>query len=178
MKLQVTKVKTFNSEAKRSHELNASSSDACNLRIQSYIHGMSKKEKKVTQMSNNTNNTINMMNVSFKPEGQLKTMNVQYSVKAQLGRPVDPNSARQKRLATAPGKKTGRPINPTSARQLRLAELNAKRANGTLKRGRPVNPNSARQIALREAIAKAVADNGGNPITNVMIMEDDISPAL
>ena len=178
MKLQVTKVKTFNSEAKRSHELNASSSDACNLRIQSYIHGMSKKEKKVTQMSNNTNNTINMMNVSFKPEGQLKTMNVQYSVKAQLGRPVDPNSARQKRLATAPGKKTGRPINPFSARQQRLAELDAKRANGTLKRGRPVNPNSARQVALREAIAKAIADNGGNPITNVMIMEDDISPAL
>ena len=160
MELQVTKVKTFNSEAKRSHELNASSSDACNLRIQSYIHGMSKKEKKSTQMSTSTNNTINMMNVSFKPEGQLKTMNVQYSVKAQLGRPVDPNSARQQRLATAPGRKTGRPINPTSARQQRLAELDAKRANGTLKRGRPVNPNSARQIALQAAIAKAVAEQG------------------
>jgi len=63
-------------------------------------------------------------------------------------------------LATAPGRKTGRPINPTSARQQRLAELDAKRANGTLKRGRPVNPNSARQIALREAIAKAVAEQG------------------
>jgi len=162
MELQVTKVKTFNSEAKRSHELNASSSDACNLRIRSYIYGMSKKEKKSTQMSTSTNNTINMMNVSFKPEGQLKTMNVQYSVKAQLGRPVDPNSARQKRLATAPGKKTGRPINPHSARQQRLCELDAKRiANGgTLKRGRPVNPNSARQIALQAAIAKAVAEQG------------------
>ena len=160
MELQVTKVKTFNSEAKRSHELNASSSDACNLKIRSYIYGMSKKEKKSTQMSNNTNNTINMMNVSFKPEGQLKTMNVQYSVKAQLGRPVNPNSARQQRLATAPGRKTGRPINPTSARQLRLAELEAKRSNGTLKRGRPVNPNSARQIALQAAIAKAVAEQG------------------
>jgi len=113
-------------------------------------------------MSTSTNNTINMMNVSFKPEGQLKTMNVQYSVKAQLGRPVDPTSARQKRLATAPGKKTGRPINPHSARQQRLCELDAKRiANGgTLKRGRPVNPNSARQIALQAAIAKAVAEQG------------------
>ena len=119
-----------------------------------------------------------MNNVQFKPEGQLKEINVQYSVKAQLGRPVDPNSARQKRLATAPGKKTGRPINPNSARQQRLAELEAKRANGTLKRGRPVNPNSARQVALREAIAKAIADNGGNPITNAVIYEDDISPAL
>ena len=162
MKLQVTKVKTFNGEAKRSHESNASSSDACNLRIRSYIHGMKKKRKKVTQMSNNTNNTINMMNVSFKPEGQLKTMNVQYSVKAQLGRPVDPNSARQKRLATAPGKKTGRPINPTSARQLRLLEQATRKAmnGGVVKRGRPVNPNSARQIALQAAIAKAVAQHG------------------
>jgi len=134
--------------------------DTCELRIRSYIHGMEKKGKKVTQMSNNTNNTINMMNVSFKPEGQLKTMDVQYSVKAQLGRPVNPNSKRQQRLATAPGRKTGRPINPTSARQLRLAELDAKRALGTLKRGRPVNPNSARQIALQAAIAKAVAEQG------------------
>ena len=177
MKLQVTKVKTVKCEAKRSHELNAGSSDACNLKIQSYIHGMERKGKKVIQKSNNIIQ-YNMNNVQFKPEGQLKEINVQYSVKAQLGRPVDPNSARQKRLATAPGKKTGRPINPFSARQQRLAELEAKRANGTLKRGRPVNPNSARQIALREAIAKAIADNGGNPITNVMIMEDDISPAL
>jgi len=38
--------------------------------------------------------------------------------------------------------------------------LDAKRANGTLKRGRPVNPNSARQIALQAAIAKAVAEQG------------------
>ena len=100
------------------------------------------------------------MNVSFKPEGQLKTMNVQYSVKAQLGRPVDPNSARQKRLATAPGKKTGRPINPTSARQLRLLEQATRKAlnGGVVKRGRPVNPDSARQIALRAAAEKLIAE--------------------
>jgi hypothetical protein len=79
-----------------------------------------------------------MNNVQFTPEGQLKAINVQFSHKAQLGRPVNPNSARQKRLATAPGKKTGRPVNATSERQLRLAELAAKRAAGTLKRGRPV----------------------------------------
>jgi len=105
----------------------------------------------------------NMNNVQFKPEGQLaKIGGVTYSVKAQLGRPVDPNSARQKRLATAPGKKTGRPIDPTSARQLRLLEQATRKAlnGGVVKRGRPVDPNSARQIALREAIAKAVAEQG------------------
>ena len=110
------------------------------------------------------NNTIqyNMNNVQFKPEGQLKEMGVKYSVKAQLGRPVDPNSKRQQRLATAPGKRTGRPINPHSARQQRLCEQAARAiANGgVVKRGRPVNPNSARQIALREAISKAIAEQG------------------
>ena len=157
MKLQVTKVKTGKYDAIRSYKINASSSDTCNLRIQSYIYGAGKK-RKLIQMFNTKQN--NMNNVQFKPEGQLKEMGVKYSVKAQLGRPVNPNSKRQQRLATAPGKKTGRPINPTSARQQRLAELDAKRANGTLKRGRPVNPNSARQIALQEAIAKAIANQG------------------
>ena len=101
-----------------------------------------------------------MNNVQFKPEGALAGLNVNYSVKAQLGRPVDPNSARQKRLATAPGKRTGRPINPNSARQQRLiAQAERAAANGgTVKRGRPVNPNSARQIALRAAAEKLIAE--------------------
>jgi len=102
-----------------------------------------------------------MMIVSFKPEGQLKEMGVTYSQKAQLGRPVDPNSKRQQRLATAPGRKTGRPIDPNSKRQQRLAELEVKAAlnGGKAKRGRPINPNSKRQIALREVVevAKAAA---------------------
>ena len=104
----------------------------------------------------------NMNNVQFKPEGALAGLNVQYSVKAQLGRPVDPNSARQKRLASAPGVRTGRPINPNSARQKRLAEQAARATanGGVVKRGRPVNPNSARQIALREAALKLLADQG------------------
>ena len=101
-----------------------------------------------------------MKNKVFTPSNELKSLNVEFSNKAQLGRPVDPSSARQKRLASAPGKKTGRPVNPNSARQQRLAELEAKRSNGTLRRGRPVNPNSARQIALREATAKLIADQG------------------
>jgi len=107
-------------------------------------------------MSNNKKQN-KMMIVSFKPEGQLKEMGVTYSQKAQLGRPVDPNSKRQQRLATAPGRKTGRPINPNSKRQQRLAELAAKAAlnGGKVKRGRPVNPNSKRQQAIAAAVEAA-----------------------
>ena len=140
-------------------ERNERDSDPCNLKIQSYIYGAGKK-RKLIQMFNTKQN--NMNNVQFKPEGQLKEMGVKYSVKAQLGRPINPNSKRQQRLASAPGKRTGRPINPNSARQQRLAEQAARAAlnGGTVKRGRPVNPNSARQIALREAAAKLVAEQG------------------
>ena len=123
MKLQVTK--TQNIDQMGLIERNERDSDTCNLKIQSYIYGAEKKGKLI-QMFNTNNN--NMNNVQFKPEGQLKEMGVNYSVKAQLGRPVDPNSARQKRLATAPGKKTGRPINPNSARQQVIGE--AERAAG------------------------------------------------
>jgi len=100
-----------------------------------------------------------MTKFSFKPEGQLKEINVQFSNKAQLGRPVNPNSARQKRLATAPGRKTGRPINEDSVRQQRLRELAIKRVQGggTIKRGRPVNMNSERQLRLAELAAKRAA---------------------
>ena len=110
-------------------------------------------------MTNKTN-TYNMMNKQFTPSKSLKSLNVEFSNKAQLGRPVDPNSKRQQRLATAPGKKTGRPINPNSARQQRLiAQTERAAANGgVVKRGRPVNPNSARQIALREAAAKIISE--------------------
>ena len=92
----------------------------------------------------------------------------------KLGRPVNPNSARQKQLAekaelkasgveikrgrpVVEGSKNqmklerrnklaeaglltgkrGRPVNPESTRQKRVAELELKRANGTLKLGRP-----------------------------------------
>jgi len=104
-------------------------------------------------------NQYNMNNVQFKPEGQLKAINVQFSHKAQLGRPVNPNSARQKRLATAPGRKTGRPINEDSVRQQRLRELAIKRVQGggTIKRGRPVNMNSERQLRLADLAARRAA---------------------
>ena len=95
-------------------------------------------------------------NVVFTADEAIANLNVEFSTKAQLGRPIDPNSKRQQRLAKAPGKKTGRPINPNSKRQQRLAELETKRQNGEVKRGRPVNPNSKRQIALREAAQQLV----------------------
>ena len=49
----------------------------------------------------------------------------------------------------------GRPVNPNSKRQIRLAELAVKRANGTLVKGRPINMNSKRQQRL---LNKAVND--------------------
>ena len=158
MKLQVTETQNVNQKGLTGK--NERGSDPCNLKMQSYIHGIS-KEGKLIQMTNKIN-TYNMMNKQFTPSAQLKSLNVEFSNKAQLGRPVDPNSARQKRLATAPGKKTGRPINPNSARQKRLAEQAARAAanGGVVKRGRPVDPNSARQIALREAALKLVAEQG------------------
>ena len=100
-----------------------------------------------------------MQNTKFTPQGQLATLGVTYNVKAQLGRPVNPNSVRQQRLATAPGRKTGRPINADSVRQQRLAQLAIKRinGNGTIKRGRPVNAGSERQLRLADLAARRAA---------------------
>lgn len=103
-----------------------------------------------------------MENVIFTADKKLveSVGQVEFSTKAQLGRPVNPESARQKRLASAPGKRTGRPVNPNSERQKRLAEMEArKEANGgEVKRGRPANPNSARQKAIAER--QALLDAG------------------
>lgn len=94
-----------------------------------------------------------MENVVFKTDKKMieKVGEVEFG-KVKRGRPIDPNSKRQERLANAPGKKTGRPIDPNSKRQKRLLELNEKRMNGELKRGRPVDPNSKRQKMLRALI--------------------------
>jgi hypothetical protein len=72
------------------------------------------------------------------------------SVATVKGRKVNPDSARQKRLAKqgTGDVKRGRPVSGTSARQARIAELTAKRESGELKKGRPVNGDSARQIRL------------------------------
>jgi hypothetical protein len=80
-----------------------------------------------------------------------------------LGRKINPNSARQIRLAELEMKrqngevKRGRPIDNTSARQFKLQ---MKEIGLTLGQGRPINPNSARQIRLAELKAKAELNGG------------------
>lgn len=106
-------------------------------------------------------------------------------IKIAPGRPVNPDSARQKRIAdlearrAQPDFKLGRPVQTESQRQQKLAERQAKIdaynaqqlliANGEViapeallpnpsdKLGRPVNPDSPRQIKLREYEAKKAA---------------------
>lgn len=80
---------------------------------------------------------------------------IQVTETKQLGRPVNPNSARQQRIQERLVKqeqgllKRGRPVVEESKRQLKLKLKEWKSNNGIeLKRGRPVNPNSERQIKL------------------------------
>ena len=61
----------------------------------------------------------------------------------------------------------GRPVNPNSARQQRIQELNEKRANGLCKRGRPVVAESKRQEVLKkreEKVKNGVELKRGRPI--------------
>lgn len=54
---------------------------------------------------------------------QLKKIKELTGHTAKQGRPIDPNSARQKKLRNkVPGAKQGRPVDPNSARQQRLKE--------------------------------------------------------
>jgi hypothetical protein len=98
-------------------------------------------------------------------------------VTVQLGRPVNPTSERQKRLAAFAEReklgvavKRGRPVVSDSDRQKRLAEQAERAAanGGVARRGRPVNSGSARQsrLADREAkIAGGVEIKRGRPAT-------------
>lgn len=86
---------------------------------------------------------------------QPAVMNVESNVAKALGRPSNPDSARQKKIADREAKraagelKRGRPVMAESKRQAVLAVRAEKVANGgTLKKGRPVNMNSKRQQAL------------------------------
>lgn len=86
---------------------------------------------------------------------------IQVTETKQLGRPVNPNSARQQRIQERLAKqeqgllKRGRPVVEGSNRQLKLKLQEEKVNNGIeLKRGRPVNPNSERQIRLSKQNSK------------------------
>lgn len=81
-------------------------------------------------------------------------------VELGLGRPVDPNSARQKKLAAQQERaaqnggtaKLGRPSVPGSANAIKKAEMDAKKSDPTYvaKRGRPVVAGSERQMTLAQ----------------------------
>ena len=82
----------------------------------------------------------------------------------QLGRPVNPNSARQIRLAEIAAKreagliKRGRPITPLSNNQFKKECRLLKESLGIeIKRGRPVNKFSARQQRLNDLEARRAA---------------------
>jgi len=73
----------------------------------------------------------------------------------QIGRPSNPNSARQMKIQERLAKKEagllkrGRPVIEGSKRQTVLQKRSEKVSNGVaLAKGRPVNPNSKRQIEL------------------------------
>ena len=81
--------------------------------------------------------------------------NVETNVAKALGRPSNPDSARQKKIADRDAKraagelKRGRPSVAGSKRQATLTARAEKVASGgTLSKGRPVNVNSKRQQAL------------------------------
>jgi hypothetical protein len=83
---------------------------------------------------------------------------------AQLGRPVNMNSARQIRLVEIATKreagliKRGRPSVPGSANQMKMYERNFKIQQGVeLKRGRPTNPESARAKRIADLEARRAA---------------------
>jgi ribosomal protein L12E/L44/L45/RPP1/RPP2 len=92
---------------------------------------------------------------NFKKETLIAALaSVEVEETEKRGRPIDPNSARQKRLARVGKVKRGRPVDPNSAWNKKQQELETKRAAGELKQGRPVDPNSARQKRLAEKQAK------------------------
>ena len=83
----------------------------------------------------------------------------------QLGRPANPNSARQKKIQERLAKaeagllKRGRPIIAESKRQEVLKKRIEKVNNRIeLKKGRPINMNSKRQIELAKKASKTVSE--------------------
>lgn len=98
-------------------------------------------------------------------------------VELALGRPVNPDSARQKKLQAQQQRaaqnggtaKLGRPSVPGSANAIKKAEMEAKKSDPTYvaKRGRPVIEGSARQQSLMgkdeklKARARAIAIERG-----------------
>ena len=122
------------------------------------------KKSKKSMIQEIIENTPVTVNVEPTTTVETKTETIMETVKAALGRPVDPNSVRQQRLKELEAKraaglcKRGRPVVANSERQQRLAERAAKVANGgELKRGRPIVADSERQKRLAAQAARAAA---------------------
>jgi hypothetical protein len=99
-------------------------------------------------MKNQENNTVQLGRpVNMNSARQIRLAEIQAKREAGLikrGRPSVPGSANQMKMYERNFKiqqgldvKRGRPVNPESARAKRIADLEARRANGTLKLGRP-----------------------------------------
>jgi hypothetical protein len=91
-----------------------------------------------------------------------KSLNVINKIEDAAGKAMTQNAEGQWVELVIPGLVTGtlrpgRPVNPNSERQKRLAEMAKKRENGELKRGRPVVADSERQKRLAERMAKQAA---------------------
>ena len=107
-------------------------------------------------------NSVKTLVLETSVENNIKLLGSGVEVKKSFkgirtGRKVNPNSARQIRLAEAKAKaesgveiKKGRPVVEGSARQIRIQELESKRVDGQIKRGRNVDPNSVRQLRLKD----------------------------
>ena len=85
------------------------------------------------------------------------------SEKRPRGRPVDPNSERQRNLSNkSEPRPRGRPVNPDSDRQRLFADRAARKLVGVgvrkpykrVSEGRPINPNSQRQRVLARKLLR------------------------
>jgi hypothetical protein len=84
-------------------------------------------------------------------------------------------------VATAEIKRLGRPVDPNSPRQIRLAEQARLREEGKLKRGRPVVegcPRQERMNARLEKIAQGIAIKPGRPkmVKPEVIIAENVVP--
>jgi len=105
-----------------------------------------------------------MKNSNEKAVNSTEVVNTVATQVKQLGRPANPDSVRQKRIADLEARrasgslKKGRPVIATSKRQALLAKrAEVIAANGSLKKGRPVVGTSKRQSTLAEREAKRAA---------------------
>jgi hypothetical protein len=97
-------------------------------------HASATGEKLGRPVNENSARQIRLKEIAAKREAGL----------IKRGRPSVPGSANQMKMYERNFKiqqgldiKRGRPVNPESARAKRIADLEARRANGTLKLGRP-----------------------------------------